>query len=255
MKLMIKGLVFGYDSRPLLQNVSLRLEKSEILGIIGPNGAGKSTLLRCINGFLQPSSGLIFLNDMAVKDMSLRQLARLMGYVPQNTTRIFPATVFDTVLMGRRPHLNWRCSRADKQKVARALSLMGIEDLAMRDFEQLSGGQQQKVLIAQALAQEVEVLLLDEPTSNLDIRHQLETMNIITDLARDEDLSVVMAIHDLNLASRYADNLLMMKGGKVFASGEPGSVLTIENIREVYGVEASVRVESGRPFVVLISPL
>ena len=123
------------------------------------------------------------------------------------------------------------CSRDDKQKVVKALSLTGIEDLVMRDFEQLSGGQQQKVLIARALAQEVEVLLLGEPTSNLDIRHQLETMNLITDLARDTGLSVIMAIHDLNLASRYANNLLMMKGGKIFAAVKPGSVLTIKNIR------------------------
>jgi len=123
------------------------------------------------------------------------------------------------------------CSRDDKQKVVKALSLTGIEDLVMRDFEQLSGGQQQKVLTARALAQEVEVLFLDEPTSNLDIRHQLETMNLITDLARDTGLSVIMAIHDLNLASRYANNLLMMKGGKIFAAVKPGSVLTIKNIR------------------------
>jgi len=145
------------------------------------------------------------------------EIAKEMGYVPQTTARVFPATVFDTVLMGRRPHLGWKSSEEDIDKVLEVLELLGIMEFSMRDFNEISGGQQQKVLIARALAQEADVLLLDEPTSNLDIRHQLEVMDIMKGIVKKKGISAIVAIHDLNLASRYTDRLLMMNGGRIFA--------------------------------------
>jgi iron complex transport system ATP-binding protein len=187
--------------------------------------------------------------------MNRMEIARKMGYVPQSTARVFPASVIDTVLMGRRPHLGWKSSERDLDKVLEILELLGIVEFAMRDFNEISGGQQQKVLIARALAQEADVLLLDEPTSNLDIRHQLEVMKIMTDIVRKNGISAVMAIHDLNLASRYTDMILMMNGCRIFAAGEPTSVLTVENIKRVYGVEVLVKSDEERPYIIPVRPI
>lgn len=231
------------------------LDRSEIIGIVGPNGAGKSTLIRCIDRILTPGGGTILLDETDISTLSRMEIARKMGYVPQTTTRVFPATVFDTVLMGRRPHLSWKSSDADVDKVLEILELLGIMEFAMRDFNEISGGQQQKVLIARALAQEADILLLDEPTSNLDIRHQLEVMEIMTNIVHKKGISAVMAIHDLNLASRYTSRILMMNGGRIFAAGDPESVLTEENIRRAYGVEALVKSDGERPYIIPVRPV
>jgi iron complex transport system ATP-binding protein len=248
--LTVNNVVFKYSSTTILNDVSVELNRSEILGIIGPNGAGKSTLIRCINRILFPESGGICIGGTDIEKMDQMDIARYIGYVPQNSTNPFPATVFDTILMGRRPHSGWRSSKSDVKKALDILDLVGITDLAMRDFTELSGGQQQKVVLARALAQDSHILLLDEPTSNLDIRQQLETMEIVHSLVKTKNISAIMAIHDLNLAARYADRILMLKGGLVFQVGEPFSVLTPESIREVYGVDSVVREEDGRPYVI-----
>lgn len=255
MKLKVRDVEFGYTSVPILKDVCIELAESEVLGVVGPNGAGKSTLIRCIDRILKPQRGSILLDGRDINEMRLMELAKRMGYVPQSTSQIFPATVFDTVLMGRRPHLGWRSSEKDEGKVLDVLQMLNIENLAMRDINELSGGQQQKVFIARALVQEPDVLLLDEPTSNLDIRHQLEVMEIITSIVREKKISAIMAIHDLNLASRYADRIVMLNGGTIIDAGNPSSVLTPENIKQVYGVEAVVRNESERPFIVPIRPV
>lgn len=251
----MRDVEFGYTSVPILKDVCIELAESEVLGVVGPNGAGKSTLIRCIDRILKPQRGSILLDGRDINEMRLMELAKRMGYVPQSTSQIFPATVFDTVLMGRRPHLGWRSSEKDEEKVLDVLQMLNIENLAMRDINELSGGQQQKVFIARALVQEPDVLLLDEPTSNLDIRHQLEVMEIITSIVREKKISAIMAIHDLNLASRYADRIVMLNGGTIIDAGNPSSVLTPENIKQVYGVEAVVRNESERPFIVPIRPV
>ncbi|RJS82831.1 ABC transporter ATP-binding protein, partial [Methanophagales archaeon] len=194
MKLKLKDVEFSYASTPILENICMELAPAEVLGIVGPNGAGKSTLLRCIDKILKPQRGSILLDGRDINEMRLMELAKRMGYVPQSTSQIFPATVFDTVLMGRRPHLGWRSSEKDEEKVLDVLQMLNIENLAMRDINELSGGQQQKVFIARALVQEPDVLLLDEPTSNLDIRHQLEVMEIITSIVREKKISAIMAI-------------------------------------------------------------
>ena len=253
-RIRIRDVEFSYASVPILKNICMEVAESEILGIIGPNGAGKSTLLRCIDRILSPQKGTIFLNEQDISKMSRLEIAKRMGYIPQSTTQVFPATVFETVLMGRRPHISWRCNERDVEKVLEVLHLLDLEGLAMRDINELSGGQQQKVFIARALVQEPDVLLLDEPTSNLDIKHQLEVMDIIKEIARKKGISAIMAIHDLNLAARYADRLIMMKDGMIYAAGEHFSVLTPENIREVYGVEVEVSKHNGRPFVIPLRP-
>ena len=255
MKLKIKEVEFSYTSVPILKDVCIELAVSEMLGVVGPNGAGKSTLIKCIDRILKPQRGSILLDGRDIKEMRLMELAKKMGYIPQSGHHSFPATVFDTVLMGRRPHLSWRASERDIEKVLETLQMLNIEELAMRDINELSGGQLQKVFLARALAQGPDVLLLDEPTSNLDIKHQLEVMDIIKNIVREKKISAIMAIHDLNLASRYADRIIMMNSGKIFAAGNPNSVLTPDNIKWVYGVEATVNYNDGRPYIVPIRPV
>ena len=255
MKLKMKNVVFAYSSVPVLNEVCLELGSSEVLGIVGPNGSGKSTLIRCIDNILKPQKGSILLNEQEIRKLSRIEIARRIGYVPQSSAQIFPTTVFDVVLMGRRPHARWRSSDEDIDKVVEILELLGIEDFALRDFGELSGGEHQKVLLARALAQEADVLLLDEPTSNLDIRHQLEVMDIIEVLVREREISVIIAIHDLNLASRFSDTLVFLNKGRIYDAGEPAQVLTQENIRNVYGVEAIVSKNSGYPHIIPIAPV
>jgi iron complex transport system ATP-binding protein len=254
-KLKVRDVEFGYAGVPILKDICIDIAESEILGIVGPNGAGKSTLIRCIDRILRPQKGTILLDGQNINDMHQMELAKKIGYIPQTTVQVFPATVFDTILMGRRPHIGWRSSEKDTEAVLEMLQMLDIEEFAMRDINELSGGQQQKVFIARALTQEPDLLLLDEPTSNLDIRHQLEVMNIIKNIVREKGISAIMAIHDLNLGSRYADRIIMMNRGKIFAAGDPASVLTSENIKHVYSVEVKVNNHDGRPYIVPIRPV
>lgn len=255
MNLKVNEIVFGYSSVPILDKVMLELDCSEVVGIVGPNGAGKSTLIRCINKILMPQEGTVTLDGRDINGMSRMEISRRLGYVPQSSSNTFPATVFDTILMGRRPHCGWRSSHDDVKKVLETLKLVGIEKLAMRDFNELSGGQQQKVIVARALVQEADILLLDEPTSNLDVRQQLETMEIVRSMVAEKGISAIIAIHDLNLAARYADQIVMLKNGKIYDVGEPFSVFTGENIRNVYGVVAEVKEDEGRPYILVKRPL
>jgi len=250
----IKGLSFGYNGSKILDGLDLVVGDSEVLGLVGPNGSGKTTLIKCIDKILKPK-GSILLDGREIEAMNRQEIARCIGYVPQSSSTPLATTVFDTVLMGRRPHMSWRVSPADIDKVAEMIELLHLDDLAMKDFSDLSGGQKQKVLIARALCQEPEVLLLDEPTSNLDMKHQLEVMEIISSLVKQKKVSAVMAIHDLNLASRFVDKLAILKGGKIYAAGEPRDLISTENIREVYGVEAMVMNDLDRPFVIPLRSL
>jgi iron complex transport system ATP-binding protein len=230
------------------------VEDSEVLGLVGPNGSGKTTLIKCMDKILKPK-GSILIDGRDIDTVSRTELAKRLGYVPQSSSTPLATTVFDTVLMGRRPHISWRVSDSDLDKVADILGLLHLEYLAMRDFSQLSGGQKQKVLIARALAQEPEVLLLDEPTSSLDMKHQLEVMETISSLVKEKKISAVMALHDLNLASMFVDKLAILKGGKIYAAGEPIDLLNAKNIRDVYGVEAVVMNNLDRPYIVPLRSL
>ena len=249
-KLSVKGLHFSYGSAEILRDINLDIRDGQVVSIVGPNGSGKSTLIKCIDRILTPSEGEVIVDRQKVSGMKQMELARMIAYVPQNSLRVFPNTVFDVVLMGRRPHLGWREEARDEQKVWEVLGLLGIEDLALSLFTELSGGQQQKVLIARALAQETGVILLDEPTSNLDVWHQIDVMEILRTLVRSQDLTAIIAIHDLNTAARYSDTIIMMKGGKIFAAGRPEDVLTRENLAAVYGIHARVRNYDDIPHVI-----
>jgi len=253
--LVIKDVSFSYGSHPVLQGLTLEVSEGEIAGIVGPNGSGKSTLLRCLTRVLKPRQGVVFLDGKDAAGMSSGELARKLGYVPQAAAEVFPFTVLETVLMGRKPHLKWGVTKRDLEIVGRVLRYMGIEDLAERYLDQLSGGQRQKVLLARALAQDPEVLLLDEPTSSLDIRHQLEVLEFIKDLAQLQKSTVVMVMHDLNLAARFSDRLIMLKDGRISAAGRPRTVLNMENISAVYGVEAVVTDGEYGPYVFPVRPV
>ncbi len=250
----IKGLKFGYNGSNILDDLDLEIEDSEVLGLVGPNGSGKTTMIKCIDRILKPR-GSILLEGKKMETMSRIEIARRLGYVPQSGPAPLATTVFDTVLLGRRPHMGWQVSPSDLHKVTEVLDRLHLGEFALKDFCELSGGQKQKVLIARALCQEPSVLLLDEPTSNLDMRHQLEVLEIITTLVKEKRISVVMALHDLNLAARFADKLAILKNGKIYAAGDPADLLTARNIREVYGVEAMVMDILGRPYIVPIRSL
>jgi iron complex transport system ATP-binding protein len=251
-KLAIQDLSFGYPHANVLQDFCMEVGDGQIVSVVGPNGSGKSTLIKCIDRILKPASGNVGVDRCDVMKMDRREIARRIAYVPQNALRVFPHTVFDVVLMGRRPHLGWKGGAKDEAKVWEILQLLGIEDLALAPFSELSGGQQQKVLIARALAQETGVILLDEPTSNLDIWHQIDVMEILRALVRKRRLTAIIAIHDLNMAARYSDKIMMIKKGKIVASGPPDDVMTGENLEAVYGIKANVRVAEDCPFIVPI---
>ena len=251
MKLELDNITFSYNSVPVLHGVSFDVEPGQFVCLVGPNGSGKSTLIRCIDTILRPQRGRICLGGRDTRHIHRQELAKHMSYVPQVFAQTFPVTVWDSVLMGRRPHACWRSSERDLDKVAEVLELLGLEGLAMRDCNQLSGGQQQRVMVARALAQEPDVLLLDEPTSALDICHQLEVVETLIDLVRNRNIAAVMAVHDLNIAARYSDRVLMLKEGHIVTDGTPEKVFNVDNIAHVYGVEASIRrEEDGKPSIV-----
>jgi iron complex transport system ATP-binding protein len=249
MHLQLHDVRFSYPGHPIVEGVCLAVEAGQIVAVCGPNGVGKSTLIKCINRILEPQGSLL-LDGREARKMPRRDIARRVGYVPQEPGTLFAVTVFDLVLMGRRPHLGWGNGAGDEAKVFEVLEWMGISHLAPRDINELSGGQRQKAVIARALAQEPRLLLMDEPTSNLDLRHQLEVMALLEKLVAERGISVIMAAHDLNLVARHAHQLILMKEGKIHSAGPPAEVLTARNIRSVYGVVAEVRREAGRPYVI-----
>jgi iron complex transport system ATP-binding protein len=250
LKLTINKLSFNYTGIQVLKDVELEVGLGEMLSIVGPNGSGKSTLLKCINRILKTKQNTVLIDGKDISKLNLKELSKIMGYVPQSSTSTFPFTVFDVVLMGRKPYIHWNLSERDNEIVAEMLDFLGIGELSMRHFNELSGGEQQKVIVARALAQQPQILLLDEPTSSLDIKHQLEILCILKSLAQTKHCSVIVAMHDLNLAGRFSDRMLMLKQGCIFAVGTPDAVLTEENIESVYGIKARVTNSIlGRPQV------
>jgi len=253
MKLEIKGVSFSYGSRPALEGVTMSIEEGEIVSLVGPNGSGKTTLLKCINRILKHQKGTVLVEEKDISKLKLKELAKILSYVPQSVSHSLPSTVFEIVLIGRKPHLDWNVSSRDKEIVLNILSLMGLKEMVLRQSNELSGGEYQKVLIARALAQEPQVLLLDEPTSNLDLKHQLDVLNLITSIVKEKEIAAVMAMHDLNLASRFSDKMIFLKSGKIYDAGKPETVLTAKNIREVYGVEAIVNENAGYLYIIPIA--
>ncbi|QYZ80317.1 ABC transporter ATP-binding protein [Methanofollis formosanus] len=253
-RLEVEGLSFSYRDRPVLEGVGFAAESPGVVGLVGPNGSGKTTLIKCIDGILRPE-GTALLDGATVASLPRPEVARRVAYVPQGITNHSHATVYETVLMGRRPHLSWRVSEEDEEAVVRAMEALKVEAFAFRRLRDLSGGERQRVMVARALAQGSPLMLLDEPTSALDLRNGMEVMETVGRLAHEGDgRLVVMAIHDLTLAARSCTMLVVLKHGRVHASGPPAEVLTPDLIAEVYGVEAAVEERDGVPYIFPLRP-
>jgi iron complex transport system ATP-binding protein len=251
MELKIDGLGFSYPSKKVLDNITAEYDGPQLVAILGPNGVGKSTLIHCIDRILKPNAGHVFIDGKDSYEYHMKEMAQKVGYVPYASSDVFPMSVVDAVLLGRHPHSNWKSTREDVKLVFSMLKRLGIDDLADCKFNELSAGQHQKVMLARGLVQQPEIILLDEPTANLDVKHQLGVTKLLRDISHDDGVLVIMICHDLNIASKYADSILMMKDGTIYAAGTPEEVLIEENIREVYDVECRVIEDEGRPHVIL----
>ncbi|WP_421577749.1 ABC transporter ATP-binding protein [Shinella sp. M31] len=254
--LVASGLSAGYDNTEILHSLDLTVPPGKITVIVGANACGKSTFLRTISRLIAPTGGQVLLDGKSIHRMPSRDLARTLGLLPQSPIAPEGITVADLVSRGRHPHqsLFSRWTLQDDEAVDSALSATKTFDLAERPVDELSGGQRQRVWIAMALAQQTDILLLDEPTTFLDINHQIEVLDLLTDLNHARGTTVVMVLHDLNLAARYADHLVALASGRVHISGTPEAVLTEEAVRQVFGLESRVITDpiSGRPIMLPI---
>lgn len=248
------NLTLGYTESSVVDNLSVALPPGQVTIIVGANACGKSTLLRGLARLLKPRSGVVHLDGADIHKLPHRTLARQLGILPQMPTAPDGITVADLVGRGRSPHQGWfrQWTSADDAAVMEALTVTGTRELAARNIDELSGGQRQRVWIAMALAQDTSVLLLDEPTTYLDLAHQIEVMDVVSELNARRGTTVAMVLHDLNLAARYADHLIAMKSGDIVAEGDPCTILTADLVHEVFGLESVVVPDpvTGTPLVV-----
>lgn len=253
-RLSANDVTLAYDGNVVVEGLSLDIPDGEITVIIGPNACGKSTLLRALSRLLRPKVGSVVLDGESIQKLPTKQVAKLLGLLPQSPIAPDGILVGDLVARGRTPHqsLFQQWSAADEQAVRAALEATGTADLVDRPVDELSGGQRQRVWIAMALAQETGLLLLDEPTTFLDITHQIEVLDLVSDLNRTDGRTIVVVLHDLNLACRYADHIVAMRDGRIVVSGRPEKVITADTMRAVFGLEAVVIPDplSGTPLVV-----
>lgn len=247
MKLFIDQVSYSYKELQALKEICFSLDKGDVLVIVGPNGSGKSTLLKCIGRILSCHEGSVILDDEKLDTISSIDLSRRIAYVSQRISEVMSSTVFDAILLGRKPYIRWNTSENDLRIVSEILQKMDLSDLAMRDVNTLSGGQQQRVSIARALSQEPEVLLLDEPVANLDLYHQAEIMDYLTELAK-EGMTIVTSLHDISLAAQYCDKVLMLDRGSLFAYGGK-EIITAKNIRRLYHIDAEIIHHDGQLFI------
>ena len=246
----------GYGERTVVESLDLEVPPGLITAVVGANACGKSTLLRALSRLLRPSEGQVVLDGKDVHRMATKEVARTLGLLPQSPVAPEGIVVGDLVARGRSPHQGMlsRWSSQDDAAVAEALTLTGTTDLADRSVDELSGGQRQRVWIAMALAQGTDLLLLDEPTTFLDVSHQVDVLDLLTDLNRTRGTTIVMVLHDLNLAARYADHLVAIRDGRRYSAGSPEEVLTVSCVEEVFGMRSQVVVDpvSGKPMVLPI---
>ncbi|UCE98502.1 MAG: ABC transporter ATP-binding protein [Dehalococcoidia bacterium] len=236
-ELKLKDITLGYRQKPVVRGINFEVKPGEMLGIVGANGCGKSTIIKAIARIIRPFSGSILLNGMDINQISKRDLSRLLGVVPQMPLLPSTFTAFEIVLMGRNPHLGLLQYESKKDMVVawEAMEKTATQQLAERRIGQLSGGEIQSVVIARVLAQQTKSILLDEPTANLDIGRQIEILDLIKKLCENENLTVVIAIHELNLAAQYCDRMILVSEGRIHSQGEPHVVITEGNIKQVYG--------------------
>jgi iron complex transport system ATP-binding protein len=238
----IRNLNFSYGKNPVLKEINFLARAGEFISIIGPNGAGKSTLIKMMDGILNAESSNIFLNEVQISSFSRKELARKIAYLPQESNFAFSFTVRDVVMMGRFPYLRGflAYSAEDLHIVREMMDLMEIGQFAERNFNELSGGEKQRVLIASALAQQPKIILLDEPTSALDLHHQIAIYHILKKLQQEQDLTIIVVTHDINLAAQYCDRITLMGNGMIIRDGEPKNVLQFNLLQETFGVKVYI---------------
>jgi iron complex transport system ATP-binding protein len=240
--LRIKGVSFAYRSIDVLNDVSFEASSGEIIGILGKNGCGKTTLMKCIEANLKPHTGCITLDEKDVSSIPRRDLAKDMAIVAQSANLFFPFTVFETVMMGRYPNSEWFQNPTDEDMkyVYSAMQATGITDFAERSVSELSGGEKQRVLISRALVQDPKVLLLDEPTLHLDINHQFGLMELVKKLVKEQRILIVIVTHDIALAARYCDRILLIEKGVIVGSGIASEVITVDNLKKVFDIQTEI---------------
>lgn len=245
----IKNLSFSYKDKKILNNISFTAQDGECVGILGNNGAGKSTLITCINRLKKPKSGQIFIDNENISNITRLELAKKIAYVSQKAD-ISETTVFDYVLLGRKPYIKWSLKQSDVDLCTKTLENLGLYHLQLRKLHELSGGEFQKIMLARALVQQPRVLLLDEPTSNLDPKNQYEMMNLVHKIAKEQNITVLIVIHDLNLALHCCDKFYFLKDGKGYSYGGIETI-THETIVNVYGINAKVKEFEHRKIVMI----
>jgi iron complex transport system ATP-binding protein len=243
----VRDLGFCWGDKTVLDEISFTIMSGQIVAILGKNGAGKTTLIKCLNRVQTPQNGKVEICSKDISRQSLIELSKSVSYVPQSVRTSFPMDVFDVLLLGRRPHISWMTSSEDLEAVSETLRKFGLEDLAFRRFDRLSGGERQRVVIAKAVVQNPRVYLLDEPTSDLDLQHQLLVMEAVTDIIRNSggSKSAIFAIHDINIAARFSDRVILLHEGRILADGTPSEVITRSNIATVFGVDSEIAPSSS----------
>lgn len=250
MILKVNNLSFQYNSIDTLKNVNFSIQRGDITVILGPNGVGKTTLLKCLNRILYPQKGEVLIKDKNIKKMSIKQIAREISYVAQKNEAA-KITVFDAILMGRLPHIRYRTHISDLKKVDAVMQQLNLSHMGLKYLDQLSGGELQKVAIARALVQQTDLLLLDEPTSSLDLKNQTQILGLIKHIVKGHDIAAVMTMHDLNAALRYADQYICLKNNTVFGAGRIKDI-SPKMVTNVYGLAVEIVYHKGCPFVVPI---
>ncbi len=248
MILNVEGISFNYPGNQVLDNVGFTSDKKEFVAVLGTNGTGKTTLLKCINHILEPTKGCVFLEEKATKSHSRNELARKMSYVEQRKVGN-RMTVFNAILLGRKPYIRWHATREDIQITEESIEKLELKKYEMRYLDELSGGELQKVIIARALTQKPKIILMDEPTNHLDLKNQLDVLSIVKTTIEENNITAIVAMHDINLALRYADRFILMKEKGIFAAGGK-DIMTPENIEAVYSVPVNVMKYDGYEVVV-----
>ena len=250
LELVIENISKDYEKKRVVDSVSFSVGNGEIIALVGPNGSGKSTIIKAIASVHRQTSGSIFIDRKNISTIDPVNLAKMIGYVPQHFTFTLYSTVFETVLLGRRQHIKWAVSDEELSRVQQSLDALEMGQTAGMYMDQLSGGERQKVFIARALAQDPKVFVFDEPTSALDIRYQIEVMETMRNITRERGAGMIIAVHDLNLAYRYADMVLVLNHGKTVGYGKPHDILTPACINKIYGVESFIVENEFGKFIV-----